>query len=80
MAIIDYSKIKGVVLDDLIEKFHPQKMIFFGIDNKSLGLPEPAVNEVIIYKNIRTLVTYSFSEMLGNKEKTRAYWEPMKAL
>lgn len=80
VAVLDFSAYSTTNLDDLHASFMPQKLVCFGLNPKELGLPEVTLNEIHQQHNCQILYTYSFTEMLGNKEKTKAFWEAMKAL
>ncbi len=80
VAILDYATTANKNFADVNASFMPQKMVCFGLKPEDLGLPEAKFNEISSYENLQILYTYSFTEMLGNKEKTKAFWEPMKIL
>ncbi len=80
VAIVDYSAYNDIIFEDLNASFMPQKLVLFGLEPNILLLPETPLNEVSSQPDLQILYTYSFSEMLGNKEKTKAFWEPMKNL
>ncbi len=80
VAIIDYSASANKSFDDINTSFTPQKIVCFGLKPQNLNLPKAAFNEISTFENLQILYTYSFTEMLGNKEKTKAFWEPMKNL
>lgn len=80
VAIIDFSAYQNIGFEGLHASFMPQKLVCFGLKPKDLGLLEAAMNQISILPNYQILYTYSFTEMLGNKEKTKAFWEAMKIL
>ncbi len=80
VAIVDYSACNGSTFEQLNASFMPQKLVCFGLKPEILHLPETAINQIIVYAGCQILFTYSFKEMLGDKEKTKAFWEPMKNL
>ena len=80
VAVVDFSAYDKISFDQLNASFMPLKLVCFGLKPELLGLPQIGFNEVGTYSNCRILYTYSFSEMLGNKDKTKLFWEPMKVL
>ena len=80
VALVDFSAQNDLTYENLHASFMPQKLVLFGLNPEKLGLPETAFNQVIQADDLEILYTYNFTEMLGNKEKTKAFWEPMKNL
>jgi len=80
VAIVDYSAYPNTNFEQLNASFMPQKLVCFGLKPATLGLPETKLNQISNYADCLILYTYGFNEMLGNKEKTKTFWEPMKAL
>lgn len=80
IAAVNFSAYNGITFKQLNASFMPQKMVCFGLKPAVLGLPEINLNQIINYADCQILCTSSFNEMLGNKEKTKAFWESMKVL
>ena len=80
VAVVDLSNYRNTNFEQLNAVFMPQKLVFFGLKPETLGLPTTELNQIGTYADYQILYTYSFNEMLGNKEKTKAFWEPMKTL
>lgn len=80
VAIVDYSAFDDKSFDDINASFMPKKIVCFGLKPENLNLPKAAFNGISSFENLQILYTYSFIEMLGDKEKTKAFWEPMKTL
>ena len=80
VAVVDFSAHKKFNIEDLYASFMPQKLVCFGLKAEDLGLPEATLNEIYNQLPYKILYTYSFTEMLGNKDKTKAFWEAMKAI
>lgn len=80
VAIVDFSAYPNTNMEELHASFMPQKLVCFGVKPQDLGLPETALNEIIGKPDLKILYTYSFTEMLGNKDKTKSFWEAMKTL
>jgi hypothetical protein len=80
VAVVDYSAYNAFNFEQLNAFFMAQKIVCFGLKPEMLGLQEVIINQINTYPDYQILYTYSFSEMLGDKEKTKAFWEPMKIL
>lgn len=78
VAIVDFSAQDDLTFEELNASFMPQKLVSFGVNSEKINLPETDLNQLTTFGNCQILYTYSFEEMLGNKEKTKAFWEPMK--
>jgi hypothetical protein len=80
VAVVDYSAYNSFNFQQLNTSFMAQKVVSFGLKPEQLNLPEAAFNHINTYPDYQILYTFSFTEMLGDKEKTKAFWEPMKNL
>lgn len=80
VALVDFSIQSNITYQRLNAVFMPHKLVLFGLNPEKLNLPEAVLNQVVQVDVLEILYTFSFSEMLGNKEKTKAFWEPMKNL
>lgn len=78
IAIINFSAQDSLSFEELNASFMPQKLVLFGLNPETINLPKTELNQLTSFDNCQILYTYSFDEMLGNKEKTKAFWEPMK--
>lgn len=78
VAIMNFSAQDNLSFEELNTSFMPQKLVSFGLNPETINLPKTELNQLTSFNNCRILYTYSFNEMLGNKEKTKAFWEPMK--
>ncbi len=80
VAMVNVSAYNNLSFEELNASFMPQKLVSFGLNLETIHLPKTELNQITIFENCRILYTYNFDEMLGNKEKTKAFWEPMKNL
>ncbi len=80
VALVDFSIQNNLTIAQLHTVFMPQKLVLFGLNSAKINLPETEINQVVRVDDLEILYTYSFTEMLGNKDKTKAFWEPMKNL
>ena len=77
-AIFNLASYPKAQFPEIIEFFKPKKMLILGYN----ALP-PAISAIHQHKaqpvgNIRTLFTFSFTEMMDNQENKKAFWEAMK--
>ena len=80
VAIVDFSAYSNTNFEEVNASFMPLKLVCFGLKPEDLSLPQTTLNEIHQEPNYQILYTYSFTEMLGNKDKTKAFWEAMKTL
>jgi hypothetical protein len=81
VAIVNLGNYPGTDLRSIGGFFKPEKMLFLGKDAIPPGFKNPlALNQITKLGNCNFLFTYSFGEMMGNKENTKAFWEQMKTL
>lgn len=79
-AIVNVSKYPGHDIRAIGGHFKPQKLLFLGKAAIPGGFTPPPFNQLAKVGKSDALYTYSFDEMMGNKEITKAFWEQMKML
>lgn len=63
----------------LIEKLNPQKLMILGTEAMPADAPSAMVlNELSQLNTAKALYTFSFNEMMGNKDKTKIFWNLIK--
>jgi len=80
VAILNLAKHPGTELKAFGAFFKPRKMLLLGADTFPVGLTPPVLNELTMLGKCHMLYSFSFDEMMGNKDNTKAFWEQMKAL
>jgi hypothetical protein len=78
VAIINLSAYPGVSWPQLADFFKPAKLLVLGtaaLPAQMLKLPQ---NQVQQLDACQALYTFSFDEMMGNKENTKAFWNQIK--
>lgn len=80
IAIFNLHQHAGKTYAEIREHFKPERTLIMGADALPPGLKQPPVNQVIRAGNRSLLYTFSFTDMLGNKENTRAFWEQVKTI
>lgn len=78
IALLNINPYPDAIKEWLISFFNPEKIWFAGVDPGSLGWKTMSINTVSTDENLQLLYSYSFSEMVGNKEKIKAFWDQMK--
>jgi len=80
IAIFNLHQHAGKTYAEIREHFKPERTLIMGADALPHGLKQPPTNQVIRAGNRSLLYTFSFTDMLGNKENTRAFWEQVKTI
>ncbi|PTQ93251.1 hypothetical protein C8P68_109123 [Mucilaginibacter yixingensis] len=80
IAIFNLHQHAGKTYAEIREHFKPERTLIMGADALPQGLKQPPTNQVIRAGNRSLLYTFSFTDMLGNKENTRAFWEQVKTI
>ena len=81
LAIINYSHNPTLTYKLLMEKFKPEKIIFFGMDPHSLDFPLTFPNyQLQKYNHQQYLSAPSLQELATDKEKKKQLWECLKQM
>ncbi|MES2275592.1 MAG: hypothetical protein V4592_06195 [Bacteroidota bacterium] len=80
VAIFNIGKYPGTDIKAIGRFFKPKRMLLLGKDTFPAGMATPVFNELTMLGTCQLLSSYSFGEMMGNKENTKAFWEQMKML
>ena len=80
VAIFNISKYPDVNINAVLDFFKPAKVLLLGKNALPAGLTLPALNQITQQSEYILLYSFSFNEMMGNKENTKAFWEQMKLL
>lgn len=81
--VMVYSKndIHSATLQSLIEKHQPQKIILFGLDPASIGLPiHFPVFQIQSYQQVQYLHAPSLNELETDKQQKIQLWQKLKQL
>jgi hypothetical protein len=78
IALVNMAHCPGVDFARLASQFAPQKLLLLGSQAMPVGLQINGLNQTQTIKNMLALYTYSFDEMMGNKENTKAFWNQIK--
>lgn len=78
VAVLNPAHYPGVTYRQLKDYFACNVLVMFGISSGQLNMPDFPVNVLSAHEGIKVLVSYNFSEMLGNVDKKREFWNEMK--
>ena len=80
IAIVNINHYPDHNWSQLIEYFNPQKLMVLGKAALPNGMPAVPLNEIVETTGCRTLYTFSFDDMMGQKENTKLFWNQIKTL
>ncbi|MFD1257099.1 hypothetical protein ACFQ3S_09850 [Mucilaginibacter terrae] len=78
VAIVNLSANPAVSWPQLADFFNPAKLLVLGAAALPAQMPNLNQNEVQQLNACLALYTFSFDEMMGNKENTKAFWNQIK--
>jgi hypothetical protein len=80
MVILNIANYPQATIAQLQEYFKPQRLLLLGEPCLLNGWDKFTLNQLENQTGIKALYTYSFTEMMGDRDKTKAFWEQMKVL
>lgn len=80
VAIFNVAKHNYPDYLSVADYFKPLKVLFLGAKTLITGLPALPLNRHHQLGNSTVLYSFSFGEMMGNRDNTKAFWEQMKNL
>ncbi|RKR85274.1 hypothetical protein BDD43_5538 [Mucilaginibacter gracilis] len=80
VAILNIAKYPAADVTALTQYFKPTRLLILGTAALLTGWDKFALNQLQNSDGIKALYTYSFAEMMGDRDKTKAFWEQMKVL
>jgi hypothetical protein len=78
LAIVNLAQYPQATWLQFLSFFEPQKLLVLGTDALPAGLLQLTQNQIQQTGNCQALYTFSFNEMMGNKENTKAFWNQIK--
>lgn len=78
LAIVNLFNYPAATYQELLEFFNPAKLLVLGAAALPAGLPNINLNQVQTIAKCQALYTFSFDEMMGNKDNTKAFWNQIK--
>lgn len=79
VAILNLNRYPGILFNSLKEFFAPSRVVLFGVDPQTIGLPGMGSNDPQKINDVKTLATYNFEEMKNDVDKKRAFWNVLKS-
>lgn len=80
VAIVNLAKHSNATADELQDYFKPERLLLLGAQCLLSGWDTCGLNQLADIKASKVLYSYSFTEMMGDRDKTKAFWEQMKVL
>jgi hypothetical protein len=80
VAILDLYAYEDTTIADIAAHFKPARVMLLGGRCLLPGWNRLKLNVIAKGNAYTALYTYSFDEMMGDKDKVKAFWEQMKAL
>ena len=80
VAILDLYAYEDTSIADIAAHFKPARVMLLGSRCLLPGWNRLKLNVIAKGNAYTALYTYSFDEMMGDKDKVKAFWEQMKAL
>jgi hypothetical protein len=80
IALLNVAAYADTGWQQLQEFFGVQKVLLLGTQALPAGLPVLPLNQVTPIGDAKALFTFSFDEMMGQKENTKAFWTQMQTL
>jgi hypothetical protein len=78
IAIVNLINYPKTTWPELVSYFGPKKLLVLGSKALPATLPKLNQNEAQHLDECQALYTFSFDEMMGNKENTKAFWNQIK--
>jgi hypothetical protein len=80
VAILNIANHTHATIAQLSQYFKPARLLLLGAPCLLSGWDKLALNQLNNLGGIKALYTHSFTEMMGDRDKTKAFWEQMKVL
>ena len=78
LAILNLTKYPNTNFGQLKTFFSCSKIVLFGIDPQTIGLPGMGANQSGKHLDVKVLATFGLEEMSDNTDKKREFWNVMK--
>ena len=80
VAIVNLAKHNDVDTEQIHAFFKPQRLLLLGAQSRLPGWDALTLNLLTNISGYTALYTHSFTDMMGDRDKTKAFWEQMKQL
>lgn len=78
IALVNKAKYADASMAQLTEFFAPSKLLILGTNALPADMRTTELNAAQTINGVLTLYTFSFDEMMGHKENTKAFWNQIK--
>ncbi|GAB2697685.1 hypothetical protein GCM10027037_22260 [Mucilaginibacter koreensis] len=78
VAILNLATHSDVNYELFLKHLQPQKMVMLGQYALPAEAPFVTLNQPQVVNEVQLLYTFSFNEMMGNKENTKLFWNEIK--
>lgn len=78
VALLNLATCRDTDFKQITDYFKPGKLLILGALARPANLPDLPLNAVQTINGCIALYTYSFDEMMGHKENTKAFWNQIK--
>ena len=80
VAIVNLAKHAGSTVRQIHSFFKPSRLLILGKQGVLPGWDTLVFNQLLEKNGFKALYTDSFTDMMGDRDKTKAFWEQMKQL
>jgi hypothetical protein len=80
VAIVNMAYHTSATTNEIVSYFKASRLLILGIDARLAGWEKFQLNQLENADGVKVLYTHSFGEMMGDRDKTKAFWEQMKVL
>lgn len=80
VAIVNLAKHAGATVRQIHSFFKPSRLLILGKQGILPGWDTFVFNQLLEKNDFKALYTHSFTDMMADREKAKAFWEQMKQL
>jgi hypothetical protein len=80
VAVLNVAQYGQAQFKDIEAYFKPQRLLLMGKTALPLNMPVPAPNQLVKQGVCDMVFTFSFAGMMGNKDRTKVFWDLVKTL
>lgn len=80
VAVLNLAKHADASIEQIHTFFKPRRLLLLGDQSRLPGWDVLTLNLLTNISGYTALYTHSFTDMMGDRDKTKAFWEQMKQL
>lgn len=80
VALVNLAQHAEATVEQLQSFFKPQRLLILGAQCRLPGWDALPLNQLTDLTGYKVLYTDSFTDMMGDRDRTKAFWEQMKQL